>query len=166
MTGANVVTNESQQTARALTHTLESMIDEHGILLDAVREHRAALSRADREAVAEAMRVQTETIGRIRDLDKDRRNAFGHATTVQDIASVVHEEARAELLELGAKLRECIETVRAEQAVVEVASRALLGHMEGLFRQVSARLSHAGTYGRGGCIDAGQQIVSGMDLTR
>ena len=84
---------------------------------------------------------------------------------MQDIARVVPEAARGKLLELGARLRECIETVRAEQAVVEAASRALLGHMEGLFRQVSARLSHAGTYGRGGGVYPGLQVVAGIELT-
>ncbi len=158
--------NASLESARALTHTLETMIEQHGVLLEAVLEHRAALSRADRDGVAQAMRVQTEAIDRIREIDRGRRKVFGQATTVQDIASAFPEEIRTELLDLGAKLRESIEKVRAEQAVVQAASRALLGHMEGLFRQVSARLSHAGTYGRGGCIETGQQIVSGIDLTR
>ncbi len=166
MTGTKAMPKATLETARALTHMLEAMIDEHGVLLEAVLEHRSALSRADREGVAQAMRVQAEAIERIREIDQGRRKVFGQATTVQDIASAFPEQTRTELLDLGAKLRGCIEKVRAEQAVVEAASRALLGHMEGLFRQVSARLSHAGTYSRGGCIETGQQIVSGIDLTR
>lgn len=166
MTGPKVVTKASLETARALTRTLEAMIEQHEILLEAVLEHRAALSRADREGVAEAMRVQVGVIERIREIDAGRRKAFGQTTTVQDIALVLPEETRAELLNLGAKLRACIEKVRTEQAVVAAASQALLGHMEGLFRQVAARLSHAGTYSRGGCVETGQQIVSGIDLTR
>lgn len=153
-------------TARAISHILAAMIEQHDVLLEAVGRHRAALSRADRDGIAEAMRAQTVAIERIRGIDAERREAFGHATAVQDIASTLPEAARAEVLELAGKLRERIETVRREQAVVECASRTLLGHMEGLFRQVSARLSHAGTYGRLGRVDAGQQVVSGIDLTR
>lgn len=153
-------------TTRAIAHVLTAMIEQHDALLEAVLHHRASLSRADRDGIAEAMKAQTVAITRIRAIDAERRETFGHATAVQDIAATLPEAARAEVLELAGKLRERIEKVRREQAVVECASRTLLGHMEGLFRQVSARLSHAGTYGRLGRVDPGKQVVSGIDLTR
>jgi len=153
-------------TTRAIAHILAAMIEQHEALLEAVRHHQASLRRADRDGIAEAMKAQTVAIGRIRQIDAERREAFGHAMAVQDIAATLPEAAKAEVLELAGKLRDRIETVRREQAIVECASRTLLGHMEGLFRQVSARLSHAGTYGRLGRVDAGQQVISGIDLTR
>ncbi len=160
------MTSATTDTARALSHILDAMIDAHETLHSVVVEHRAALSRADRQAVADAMREEAKLIDRIRTLDQDRREAFGHATAVQDIAREFNEPVRASVLERASKLRACIEAVRKEQAVVESASRALLGHMEGLFRQVAARLSHAGTYGRMGRVEAGHQVVTGIDLTR
>lgn len=159
-------TAQTNETARALAHTLDAMIEAHETLHEAVLDHRSALSRADRDAVAEAMRVEARTIDRIRSLDKDRRDAFGHATAVQDIARDFAEPAKSHVLERASRLRACIEAVRSEQAVVETASRSLLGHMEGLFRQVAARLSHAGTYGRMGRVEVGHQVVTGIDLTR
>lgn len=160
------MTTTAPEAARTISRVLSEMLGQHDALLDAVRRHRGALSRADRDGIAEAMRSQTVAIDRIRAIDGERRREFGDGMSVPDIARTLPEAARREVLELGARLRERIEEVRAEQAVVEVASRALLGHMEGLFRQVAARLSHAGTYGRLGRVDAGQQIVSGIDLTR
>jgi hypothetical protein len=155
----------SATTARTISGILAAMLSQHEALLEAVRRHRAALSRADRDAIAEAMRTQAACIERIRAADAERRRAFGDAA-VPEIARALPEGARREVMDLGGRLRALIEQVRGEQAVVEAASRSLLGHMEGLFRQVSARLSHAGTYGRLGRVDAGQQVVSGIDLTR
>ena len=44
------------------------------------------------------------------------------------------------------------------------ATVSLLAHMEGLMRHVGRRLSHAGTYGRRGVVEAGGVVVSCVDL--
>jgi hypothetical protein len=41
---------------------------------------------------------------------------------------------------------------------------AVAAHMEGVLRQIAGRLSHAGTYGRGGAVDASVQVVSALDV--
>lgn len=158
--------NAAEQTEAQVSTMLRELIAQHERMLEAVRDHRSALARADREAIAEAMRRQNELIEQIRGLDQMRRGHFGQTMTVQQIAATLGEAARRRVLELGAKLRQLIDQVRAEQAVVAAASKALLAHMEGLLRQVSAKLNHAGTYGRLGRVEAGAQIVTGIDLTR
>lgn len=154
------------ETEAQVSMMLRDLIGHHEQILEAVRDHRLALARADREAIAGCMRRQGELIERIRGLDEQRRGHFGQTVTVQDIAATLGEAARRRVLDLGARLRELIEQVREEQAVVAVASRSLLAHMEGLLRQVAAKLNHAGTYGRLGRVEAGAQIVTGIDLTR
>lgn len=145
---------------------LEELIALHEQMLEAVRDHRGALARADRKAIASATSRQNQLIEKIRRVDAVRREAFGQTLTVSEIAATLPAESRRVVLELAGRLRELIEQVRDEQAVVALASRSLMGHMEGLLRQVAARLNHAGTYGRLGCVEAGAQIVTGIDLTR
>jgi hypothetical protein len=36
--------------------------------------------------------------------------------------------------------------------------------VEGLMRHVGRKLSHAGTYGRRGVVEAGQQVISALDM--
>ena len=154
------------ETETQVSMMLRELIAHHEAMLEAVRDHRRALAQADREAIGQAVRRQSDLIGKIRAIDDLRRGHFGQTMTVHEVAGLLPEAARRRVLDLGARLRELIETVREEQAVVAVASRSLLAHMEGLLRQVAAKLNHSGTYGRLGRVEAGAQIVTGIDLTR
>ncbi|GAB4383764.1 MAG: hypothetical protein Kow0022_04440 [Phycisphaerales bacterium] len=158
--------NTATETEAQVSTMLRELIACHEQMLEAVREHRRALAKADREAIDASLRRQAELVERIRVLDEQRRRNLGHNVTVQEVAARLGEKARRRLLDLGAHLRGLIEQVRDEQAVVAVASRSLLAHMEGLLSQVVSRLNHAGTYGRLGRVEAGVQIVTGIDLTR
>ena len=65
---------------------------------------------------------------------------------------------------LAERLRELLARLQREHAALKEASLALAGHMEGLMRQLSKRLSHAGTYGRTGMVESRVQVVSALDL--
>ena len=57
--------------------------------------------------------------------------------------------------------------LKEEHEAVRVASLALTNHMNGLIEQVSAKLSHSGTYGRRGAVDPGRnQVVSSLDTLK
>ncbi len=154
------------ETTVTIARILVDLIAEHETLLQAARAHRAALARADRAAIADAIRAQADSIERIRDLDTLRRNTFGQTISVLDLAATLPDAPRRRVLELAARLREIIQSVRDEQSIVAIASQSLLAHMEGMLQQVAARLNHAGTYGRLGRVDACTTVVSGIDLTR
>lgn len=154
------------ETETQVSMMLRELIAHHEAMLETVRDHRRALATANREAIGQAVRRQGDLIEKIRAIDELRRGHFGQTMTVHEVAALLPEAGRRRVLDLGARLRALIEMVREEQAVVACASRALLTHMEGLLRQVAAKLNHSGTYGRLGRVEAGAQIVTGIDLTR
>ena len=72
------------------------------------------------------------------------------------------------LTSVAAALREILHRLHGEHMAVRSAAETLSSHMEGLVRQVCQRMSHAGTYGRGGLAGAdgrgGVQVVSSVDV--
>jgi hypothetical protein len=63
------------------------------------------------------------------------------------------------------RLRSLIERVQREHRAIRSASETLGEHMRGLIQQVRGRLSCAGTYGRGGSVEAGGRVYSSVDVT-
>jgi len=80
------------------------------------------------------------------------------------IAERVAEPWRARLSALAQRLRELLSTVMQKNERSKVAAEMLGQHMEGLIRQVAARLNHAKTYGRGGKVETGARVVSAVDI--
>lgn len=78
------------------------------------------------------------------------------------------EPVRTRLAGVAAALRDVLNRLHREHLAIRAAAEALSSHMEGLMRQVYQRLSHAGTYGRGGApagaVGGGVQVVSSVDV--
>jgi len=155
--------------------TLESLLSdlerEHETLLSLAGEQRDAVRHADARALARIVRDTTDTLGRIAQTEQERRRLIarpdGTHPTLDEIASRVDPEHAESLRARSASLRELMGRVGAEQAAVRRASEALAAHMHGLIEQVSATLSHAGTYSsRGAVTPAREQVVSGLDMVR
>lgn len=172
MTVAGRITPEA---AGLIEPILEAMLAEHEVLLALAREHRTALSKADPKLLDSIIARTGESMARIADLEDERGRVLGvepgqarrgsAKPTITEIAALTGGEDGDRLRRLGERLRELIEKVRAEHATVQAASRSLADHMLGLMRQVSARLSHAGTYSATGSVDPGRnQVVSGIDV--
>lgn len=172
---------------------LRQMIAEHETLLTLATEHRRAIAQADMSGLASAVHKQQEGVQRIAALERRRATlipilcppadaarptAHGHAvtaaaprqppgpaqTTITGIATAAPEPARTRLLSLGQTLRDLINKLHNEHRVIREAASSLSSHMEGLMRQVYRKLSHAGTYARGGSVSADVQVVSALDL--
>lgn len=154
---------------------LEAMLAEHEVLLELALEHRGALRGANPKTLDSIIHRTGETMSRIAELEDQRCLVLGvdprtlrrgsAKPTISEIAALAGPEEGNRLRALGERLRELIEKVRAEHATVQAASRSLADHMRGLMKQVSARLSHAGTYSATGTVDPGrQQVVSGIDV--
>ena len=86
------------------------------------------------------------------------------APTLRQIALSLPEPQRTRLSGQAERLREMMERVQRESGTVRAATRSLLAHMEGLMRQVARSLSHAGTYGSGGRVQAAHAVVSSLDV--
>lgn len=158
----------------ALERLLRELIDRHEHMLEAIGAHRDAIAKADSVALASCVEREHTLIQEIATLEGERRRVIGELSGVKSArplsmpqaAAHVPEPTRTRVLDLAGRLKALVETLSRQQRVVRDATVSLLGHMEGVMRQVSAKLSHAGTYSSRGQVESGgQQIVSALDLT-
>ena len=162
--------------ARLDVQRLESLLidleAEHEQLLDLAGQQRDAIIRADTKDLGIVVEQTTKTLGRIAHIEQDRQRIIalpdGTTPTVHQIAAQLikqndHHLADS-LTKRSASLRSLMIKVNEEHKAVRQASEALSNHMNGLIKQVSATLSHTGTYGRRGAVDPGKsQVVSSLD---
>lgn len=164
-----------------LDGVLRQLLSEHEKLLLLTGEHKAAIAAADGQALGRCVVRQNEVVQRIAALEKQRqtivtaivRPAPSKAGTpvkepsMSTVAACAPEPVRTRLAGAAGALREVLNRLHNEHLAVRAAAEALSSHMEGLMRQVYQRLSHAGTYGRGGAsagASGAVQVVSAMDV--
>jgi hypothetical protein len=166
----------------ALGTDLEALIvalgHEHAGLLEAVKEHRTALAKADVEGVERAVGRENERVQVIAELERRRLAVLGRIAeatgqsgapasqrpTLAWAAGLLPEPVRGRVLLAGAALKERLMEVSSHTKVVRQAAESVAMQMEGLLRQMSQRLSHAGTYGPGGRVQARTQVVTALDV--
>jgi hypothetical protein len=164
-----------------LDGVLRLLLAEHETLLALTSQHRAAISAADGHALGACIGRQNEVVQRIASLEKQRQaivsaivrpaparpGAFPQPAqdpSLSTVASFAPEPIRMRIIAVAGALRDLLNRLHNEHLAVKVAAETLSAHMEGLMRQVCQRLSHAGTYARGGAVSASVQVVSSMDL--
>ncbi|MEZ6244183.1 MAG: flagellar export chaperone FlgN [Phycisphaerales bacterium] len=156
----------------AVERIVGELVERHEALLLALAEHRAALTSADPARLGKSLEACADLLQEIAGLEDERRALFGegdHAksrTTIAQVAARMDEPRKRRLLELGSRLKGLIETVRTEQASLAQAAGSLASHMEGLIRQVAAKLSRTGAYGRDGRVGEGPAVVTALDIQR
>lgn len=159
---------------------LTASLEENARLLALAERHHAALRRADGVAAAACAEEQDACLRRIAELDQRRvalvqafQASRAHAAggpgggplTITDLTSAVPEPDRTRLREKAATLRDLMARIRAEYQTIQLATRSLLAHMEGLMRQIGRQLSPSGTYGRRGYVENAGSACA-IDLTR
>ena len=154
-----------------LDSLMAQLEDEHGLLLGLAHQHREALTHAAVDDLKRITMQTSEVLMRIARIERERQGLIAQqeepVETFDQLLDRFGDDDRARLAERRARLRELIERVRDEQQAVKLASEQLANHMRGLMKQVSASLSHAGTYSRGGTVDAGRtQVMSALDTVR
>lgn len=166
----------------ALAADLDGLLDAYAVKherwLAAAKAHREAIRKADGAGVAHAASRQGEVLEEIAGLEA-RRGALVNAAaamlpglgkgrtgpiTLRDVAAGLPVAGSAALLAKAERLRDLVKRTNEETATVAGATRAMLGHLEGLMRHVAKQLSHAGTYSRRGVVDVGGVVVSALDL--
>lgn len=159
--------------SRRVEDLLTALLAEHRAMLDLAARQRDALRTADTRAMDACLGEQRERLARIAALDEERRrlvesvlhSSKGGPATLAQLAALAGPTDRDRLLALASDLKRHIERVREELGVIRAASASLMGHVEGIMRQVVQRLSHAQTYGRRGAVEARVSVVSSLDLT-
>jgi len=168
----------SPQTADPLTAALEQILrliaQEYETLGVCALHRRAAMRKADTQALARCIEIENRAVQSLADLERQRMVVVEalalrigaparSQTPVSQIAGALPEPARTRLLTLSQSLRDLMEKVAKLNDTTRKAAEALSAHMEGLMRHVAARLNHAQTYGPRGVVASGPRIVSGLD---
>ncbi len=181
---ANAMGVVSDPEVAELESLLERLLAEHEQLLGLAAAHREAIKKADPLSLGVCVQKQNEVVQRVGELEKKRLalvirlaermkplGATSKATdgvpdrpTVSWIARNLAEPVRTRLVALADRLRDLLARLQREHAALKEASTILASHMDGLMRQLAKRLSHAGTYGRRGIVEAKVQVVSALDL--
>lgn len=158
--------------ARAMASRVEPLVLElisaHEELVRILEKHRAAISSADAASLGAVVRDEREAFGRVATLERACREILGErgaGMTVTALAGQIEGPEGSRLAESAAYLRALMSRVRTLRASVVEASASLSAHINGLMRQVSQRLSHAGTYGPGAKVESRASVVSGLDMS-
>lgn len=138
--------------------------------------HREAIRAADGRGVEAAAAAQAAVLHAVSGLESRRGSLVNRAAdlmpalrkrtgivTLTDVARALPGD-HAPMAAKAAKLKTLVESVRDQANTVGGATRSLLAHVEGLMRQVSRQLSHAGTYGKRGFVEPGGTVVSALDV--
>lgn len=167
----------NQAAYERLAQVLAELAETHERILHTVREHRAALARADTGGMSAAIARHGDLARRVGMLEQTRaqiaaelapRGVAAPASAPEARLSGLIEQApptlRDKLVGLRSVLRDVLERLSAEQRALRLAAGELAGHMEGVMRQIHQRAAHAGTYVRNGRIDTAARVVSAIDI--
>lgn len=168
----------SAELARELGDLIAALTRLYAGLLSQVESHRDALARADGRAVEAASRAQADILAEIARLEPRRaalvnaaaaspaiRSRLAQGTiTLRALAGAALEPDRTRLVRDAEALRGLVQRVQDHTRTMKAATASLIAHMEGLMRQVARRLSHAGTYGGRGLVEASPAVVSAIDV--
>lgn len=157
-----------------LAAVLGSLLREHEALLEVTARHRQAIATADMLALRTVNEQQQQAAERMAHLEHRRQqlaaalaphapDGGGAGSTLPSLAAAF-PHARDTLTALADRIRDVAGRLSREQRAVRIAAEALAEHMQGLLKQVARKLSHAGTYGRRGSVDARVQVTSALDL--
>jgi FlgN protein len=183
MTGGNDGRTAAAWTPRRVTDELRAVLEAlaaaYGAMLATLEEQAAAISRADAPAIGRCAGMQEQLLGQVSKLDLRRREVLAGACsclpslheaarrstlTVTQVATALPTQDGAVITLLSEQLRSLINEAKRRSDAIRAASVTMLAHVEGLMRQVGKRMSHSGTYGRRGVVEAGQQVVSSLDM--
>jgi len=140
-------------------------------------ERDEAVGGADVKALAERLAEEGRVVDEIVSMDRRRAGVVGYFArlleprdpselTARSIADALEDESLAQAIRDAAEaLRERIEAVKKSNESARLSAETLAAHMQGLLRSAAERLSHSGTYGRAGAVEAGPTVMSAVDLT-
>jgi len=168
--------NRSDRAPGAIdTDRLDTMLGklehEHLELLELAKAHKDALSHASAGELHDITMKTSEVLVRIAQIEDARQEMithdYGSMASLDVLMEQFNTSDRDRIGQRRTRLRELIIRVKEEQDAVRQASENLAGHMRGLIKQVSASLSHAGTYSRAGAVDPSRtQVMSSLDLVQ
>ncbi len=167
-----------EQLGEELGALLNAMTSAYQRLHAANLEQRESVRLALPSRLADATRLQERLLTEISALDGKRRELVAlaasgftelrsrpaSALTLSDLAQSAPAPARQDLLRRAADLRTLVQKVQAQNSSMHAIAQGLLTHVESVLRQVAMTLSHSGTYGPRGYVEAGGPVTTSLDL--
>ena len=159
-----------------LHRVLRAQLEGYGRLLSAIRNKREAIRSADIDGITNLCHEENTIAQRLGDLEKYRLQLVGQITetvdpdaeaplSLNEIVALASGEERAQLSVLAADLRQAVDAVRQESAIVRRAAEALSTHVTGLMQKVQSALSRLPMYGQRGRIEVDQHFSCAVDVT-
>lgn len=155
------LTPELEKDVDRLASLLSQLLAQHTQLLAALERKRDAMRAGDTDAMSALCRLESESIGRITEMEKQRLELVGAMTLrlnpdaaepmkLRDLAEAMPEPARGRLLVARQQLVEKMEQVRHQTSVARRAAESLLKHMTGLVQTIGTLSTGLNTYGQRG----------------
>lgn len=169
----------TQRVGVELREVLEGLAAEYGELVRILTEHAQAIRSADAPGIGRCTEAQEAVLARVSRLDLKRREVVAGACsclpalaeqarratlTVSQVAAALPGGERDAAVALCERVKGLVSQSKALTEAVRISTVSLMQHVEGVMRQVSRRLSHAGTYGRRGVVETTQQVVTSLDM--
>lgn len=169
----------ASRVASELREVLEGLGAEYAALVRILTEHAQAIRSADVPGIGRCAAAQEETLTRLSRLDQRRREVVAGACaclpgladqarratlTVTQVAAALPGRDADALTALCERVKSLVAQSKALTEAVRISTVSLMQHVEGVMRQVSRKLSHAGTYGRRGVVETTQQVVTSLDM--
>ncbi len=159
---------DPQTLVESLEDLLSEMLSLYEQSLANTREHRAAVSQANRVAMARCASTQASLQAKIDAAERRRSSllaAFRQGVSLREVLSALDGQDTERCEELGRSLKDVVSQLRREQKRLGLASSSLAQHMQGLMQQIQRSLSHAGVYSTQGRVEAGGVVMSALDVT-
>ncbi|MFZ4428732.1 MAG: flagellar export chaperone FlgN [Phycisphaerales bacterium] len=168
-----------QRVTAELREVLEGLAAEYAAMVRILTEHAQAIRSADAPGIGRCTAAQEETLARLSRLDLRRREVVAGACscvpglaeqakraslTVTQVAAALPGGDKDALVASCERVKALVAQSKALTEAVRISTVSLMQHVEGVMRQVSRKLSHAGTYGRRGVVETTQQVVTSLDM--
>ncbi|MEM9082517.1 MAG: flagellar export chaperone FlgN [Planctomycetota bacterium] len=138
------------------------------------QEQHEAMRYAQPAVIAECVRRQNEVVQRITKGEQRRASVVASlaerigaeeksATRITRIAASCAADDQERLQQAAETLKESIARVTKLNEVSRRSAESLAKHMQGLWGQIGAELSHAGTYSSAGAVAKGTAVMSSLD---
>ena len=169
------------ESSACLAEILDAMIAAHERWLEAIDAHRSAMAQNDARRGQVCLERQRACMAQIAELEQQRSACVrslvagipplaraersGKEITVDQLLAHMDGPVRDGLQSRRERLRRLMAEVRRRQETLRLAAGALAAHMEGLVRQVAARLQRSAVYSPAGTRFA-EPISGGLDIVQ
>lgn len=158
-----------------LEQILRQAIDLHAQLVQCIKTQQDALRTANTGELARCLAAERDLVNAIDAMEQRLKVVTATLATqlgvtsageirLDQVVELLDGEAGERVAELGATLRESLESAQREGGVLRDSCRALLGHVGGLMQKIQGDLSQTKTYGRDGRVGKFARVSERVDM--